>query len=52
MGLWSAARTRTSRNHIGACTADPASRADSAFRDVRERDLFIALLVDTASRFA
>ena len=52
MGAESETTGRASRNRIGACTHDPAPRADLAARVVRGRNLFIPPLVGAARRFA
>ena len=50
MGVRSVAATRASRNRIGACTRGTASRADSAVRVDRVRNLFFPPLVGAVNR--
>ena len=52
MGVRSAATTRASRNHIGACTRSRASRSDLAVGVVQRKNPFIPPLAGVASRFA
>ena len=52
MGVESVTPGRASRNHIGACTCGPASRADLAVGVVRGRIPFIPTLTGVASQFA
>ena len=52
MGVESETTGRASRNRIGACTRDPASRVDLTVRVVRGRNLFVPPLAGAASQFA